>query len=118
MKKNVYIYISVLVLLAGAAGLWVWRKVMSPGDAFAFSILGVWVVWPLCCAVSALFWALSEAREWPYYAIIVIAAVVEPLIVFSNMYDLTVLSFGALGTILSAAVGSAIGKIIASRRAI
>ena len=85
---------------------------MSPGDAFAFCMISLLAVWPFFCVVSGLFWGMSGAKDTLYYLILAVAAIAEPVLAYYEMLDLTAFSLGALGTVLAAIVGLAIGRTI------
>ena len=116
MRKKLLIGISVLVLFVGVGGLYFWHRQMSPGDAFSFSILAAFVVWPVCAALSAAFWALSGAKNAPFYLLLVVFGVIEPIIVFYNMFDAATLVFGVIGAVLPAAVVISIVAVIREKR--
>ena len=107
---------SVLALLAGIAAITIWRMHMSPGDAFAFCMISLLLVWPFFCVVSGLLWGMSGTKSTLYYLIMAVAAVAEPVLAYIEMLDLTAFILGVLGTILPAAAGLAIGRTIKSKQ--
>ncbi len=111
MKKTSLTYISVLMLLTGMAGITLWRK-YSLGSEFGFCILSLLLVWPLCCALSGVFWTMSGAKKTAYYGVMVIAAVAEPILAYLDMYDIVAVCLGAFATVFPALAGLAIGEII------
>ena len=116
MKRTSLIYISLLTLLAGIAGITLWRINMSPGDAFAFCIISLLFVWPLCCIVSGMLWSLSGAKRSSYFAFMIIAAVAEPVLAYLDMFDLAAFCLGAFATVIPALAGLAIGQSLKNRR--
>jgi hypothetical protein len=59
---------------------------------------------------------MSGAKRTPYYLIIAVAAIAEPVLAYIEMLDLTAFSLGALGTVLPAVAGLAIGHTIKSKQ--
>ncbi len=109
-RSSIFAAISALILVLGIVGIRLWWVYGDPGEAFAFSVLSITLVWPVCCLIAAFFWLLSGYRQMYYILAMIPVGIIESVV--SMQKDLGLVITGIVGAVVPAALVFAVGNTV------